>query len=152
MGRPPKLTQELITTICNAIRMGSYVETAVIYAGINKETFHNWVRKGNAKPSSIYGHFNDSVQKAWSESELRGVSDIDKAAKGEKDPTTGEWVLKPDWKATAWRLERQHAKHWSPKQTVKLEDNQTPADKSSFTDQDLHKILCDIINEDETSE
>lgn len=149
-GRPPKLNDELIKTICSAIRMGAYIETAVIYAGINKETFHDWIRKGKEKPRSKYGMFSDSIMKASAESELRGIADIDRASKGErsvdKDGNPGEWVLKPDWKATAWRLERQKPKHWSPKSTVKVEDDNTPKDQSSFKEENIHKLMCDFIN------
>jgi hypothetical protein len=45
-GRPTKLTPELVTTLINALQRSAYVETAIAYAGINKDTYYEWVREG----------------------------------------------------------------------------------------------------------
>ncbi len=45
-GRPSKLSPELTRVICDAIRLGGYIETAVAYAGLSKETFYQWMKRG----------------------------------------------------------------------------------------------------------
>ncbi len=118
--------------------MGVFLETAVQFAGISKETFHDWIRKGRTRPNSIYGRFSDAVLKAGADAIVRKVSYVDTAGKS-------------DWRAAAWHLERLSSQ-FANKQSIKVEDENTPAEKSSFTDQDLHKVLCDIINEDKKEE
>jgi hypothetical protein len=134
-GRPEIINQELIDTICNAIRMGVFVETAACFAGISKETWHAWLKKGAKEPDSIYKHFSDSILKASADAIMRKVNYVDKAAA-------------TDWRAAAWHLERL-SDRFAQKAVIKHEDDNTPADKSSFSGENLHKLLCDIINEDE---
>ena len=134
-GRPEQITQEIRDTICNAIRMGVFVETAACFAGISKETWHQWLKRGAKEPRSIYRQFSDAVLKAGADAIMRKVNYVDKAAA-------------TDWRAAAWHLERLSDK-FANKAVIKHEDDNTPSDKSSFNDKDIHKILCDIINEDE---
>ena len=95
-----KLTPELQDKIVQAIRMGNYVETAVAYAGIHKDTFYNWLQRGKDEPGSIYADFSDAVEKAKADSEVRDVALIEKAA------TDGSW------QAAAWKLERKFPQKW----------------------------------------
>jgi len=46
-GQPTKLTPEIQKTICEAIRAGSYVEIAVVIAGIHRSTFYRWLKRGD---------------------------------------------------------------------------------------------------------
>jgi hypothetical protein len=48
-GRTSKLTPEVQKAICDAIRIGGYIETAVSYVGISKETFYQWMKRGAAE-------------------------------------------------------------------------------------------------------
>ena len=156
VGAPPKLNEQLIKTICDAIKMGAYIETAAQYAGVPKKTFHDWLKRGSARKNNIYGQLSHSIEQAWAEAELRDVLALERAAKGELEPKdlnnpnkVPDYILKPDWRAAAWRLERKFARRWGQKSTLKIEDDETPESKSGLTDQDLHKVLFDIINEDE---
>jgi len=45
-GAPTKLNPEVEETICNALKMGAYLETAIAYAGISKHAFYDWVKRG----------------------------------------------------------------------------------------------------------
>jgi transposase len=129
MGRPPTLNEELIGNIVNAMRAGSYVETAAAVNGVSKEILFIWFRRGNKTPKTIYGNLVRAVHKAFAESELRDLLIIEKAARGTttaisvKDET-GEQLYdkdgikiiikpqEPNWHASAWRLERKFPKRW----------------------------------------
>lgn len=95
-----KLTPDLQDAIVSAIRMGNYVETAVAYAGIHKDTFYTWMQRGKDEPGSIYADFSDAVEKAKADSEVRDVALIQKAAND------------GSWQAAAWKLERKFPHKW----------------------------------------
>ena len=99
-GRPTKLNEELQKRICDFLRQGAYVETAAAAAGIRKDAFYDWLKKGAANPKSIYGQFSDAVAKAMADAELNDLICISVAAK------------KGNWSAAAWRLERRNPKRW----------------------------------------
>jgi hypothetical protein len=101
-GRPTKLTPEVQKKIVDAIRAGNYMETAAAYAGISKDTFYRWLRRGARARNGIYKNFHDAVEKALAESEVRDVMIIANAAA-------------TDWKAAAWRLERKFPERWGKK-------------------------------------
>lgn len=108
-GRPTKLTKELQDKICHSILIGCYVETAVQAAGIHKDTFYEWLKKGNKQKQGIYKDFTDAVNQSIADSEKRDVSIIDKAGQ------------LGDWRAVAWRLERKHQTRWGYKQKIEHE-------------------------------
>lgn len=106
----PKLTEELIETIAQAIRVGAYVETAVALAGVSKDSFYRWLRQADSDDSTLMTvKLSDAVKKALAESEKRDLDVIDKAAQ------SGEWT------AAAWRLERKFPNKWGRQSKVQLE-------------------------------
>ncbi len=135
-GRPPKLNDELIEKICNVLRIGAYVETAVVVNGVSKQLFYTWCKLAHKKPGSIYKRFLDAVEKAMEESTIRDLLVIDAAAQGEPgeflrdddgkivytargNPIMKKQSIARDWSAAAWRLERRRSKEWS--KTEKIE-------------------------------
>ena len=127
-GRPLKLTLELIGKISESLRVGNYLETACAKNGINKETFHAWLRLGcDAPPQSIYYKFSDAVSKAQAEAETRDVDIIDKAA------------LSGIWQAAAWRLERKFNARWGRpnKLQVEISRAEDSAHTVELTDEEL---------------
>jgi hypothetical protein len=102
-----KLTPELQERITAFLRAGNYVETAAACAGIHKDTFYDWCKKGR-KGEQPFAAFVDAVDRAIAESEARGGALFGKAATG-------------DWRAAAWRLERkmphQGGRHERPQLT-----------------------------------
>ena len=46
IGRPSKLTPELIETVCNEVRLGMPFSYAAIRAGISEPTFHKYKNRG----------------------------------------------------------------------------------------------------------
>ncbi|RKH77001.1 hypothetical protein D7X99_33115 [Corallococcus sp. AB032C] len=140
-GRPTKLTPELQKKIIDAIRAGNYMETAAAYAGISKDTFFRWLRKGARAKSGIYKDFHDAVEKALAESEVRDVMLIANAA------TT-------DWKAAAWRLERKFPDRWGRKERLSadLHHSGQVVKREEYDISITHEITNEILNDEEAKE
>lgn len=87
-GRPPVLTDELVKAVCNALKAGAYVETAVVINGVSKVVFYEWCKIANGKLKAKKDHtemcvkFLNAVEKAMEESTMRDLLNIDKAAMG----------------------------------------------------------------------
>lgn len=92
-----KLNEDTQKAICDVIRAGNYMETAAAYAGINRDTLYEWMKKGRAARTAgrnnIYSRFVEELELALAQGEVRDLAIIGKAA---------EQV----WQAAAWRLER----------------------------------------------
>ena len=101
-GRPVLLTPELQAEIVTYIEGGSYVETASAGAGLSKDTFYAWLKRGKKESKGIYRNFSDAIRKAIARSELRDVNNIFNAGK-------------TSWQASAWRLERKYPDRWGRK-------------------------------------
>lgn len=113
MSRPTKLNYKMQEQIVQAIRAGNYIETAASYAGINKTTLYDWLRRGAREKERVannnrarirkeeqpYVEFSNAVEKALAEAEMRDVLTISKAAEEQ-------------WQAAAWRLERKFPDRW----------------------------------------
>lgn len=156
-GAPSKLTQELIENFSNLMRMGAYVESAAAACGISKDIFYQWLRKGNKKKSGMHRALVDAVHKAAAEGEFRDLANIDKLAMGVKPvferDASGQIILdkegkpiqkvqgiRPDWKASAWRLERRNPKNWGSRQTLEhvgVDGGPIQTQTSQMTDEQL---------------
>lgn len=129
-GRKPKIPQALIEKFANCVRAGNYLETAAAFCGIPKSTMNSWFEKGRKNKRSIYAQFVEAVEEAQAQAEVRDVINIDQIAMGKKnvyerdpvtnkilfdgngDPIIKEYGFKPNWQASAWRLERKFPKKW----------------------------------------
>lgn len=121
-GRPTKFTPERTERLIEAIRAGNYRITACQYAGISKHTLRNWIAiaQGPDAPPE-YLDFLAALEKAEAEAEAYDLALIRNAARGEKDPATGEYTVKPQWQAAAWRLERKNPERWGRRDATKVE-------------------------------
>lgn len=140
-GRPTKLDQNKIKEICELLSAGNYIEPSCAYAGINKVSFYNWLKRGRREKEegkkTQYVEFLNAVEKALAEGELRHVNNIAKHAK-------------TSWQASAWMLERKNHKQWGRKETIKNEDVDTPKEKSDMTSgESLNAVLADLVEEAE---
>lgn len=101
MARTTKLTPEVQDAIVKALLLGNYVETAVAYAGIGKNTFYTWMERGLSEETEdqLYRDFRDAVEKAKASAEVKDVALIDKASQ-------------TSWQAAAWKLERKFPHKW----------------------------------------
>lgn len=140
-GSAPKLTKELIEKISRAVRNGAYVETAVAYCGISKDTFYRWLRMAaNDNEKGLYKSLSYAIERAWAEAEMKDVEAITRAVEGFPDqlavdengkviidakgyPVVAQYGLPPNWKAAAWRLERKFPDRWGRRSKVDLEAN-----------------------------
>ncbi len=109
MARPPKtkLTPEVQEKILLHLRLGAYVETAAACAGIHKDTFYEWMKKG-ARGQKPYAAFAEAVHKAVAESESRDLATVLKASA-------------KYWQAAAWRLERRFPEKYGRFDRIKVD-------------------------------
>ena len=142
MARPTKLNFDTHNKIITAIRAGNYIETAAAYAGVNKSTLYEWLKRGEREKQRVaensrygirksekpYVEFSNAVEKALAEAEIRDVAIIAKAAKEQ-------------WQAAAWRLERKFPDRWGRKDKVDLS-----ADKDGF------KIVVEYADGDKNND
>jgi hypothetical protein len=121
-GRPSLVSSEAADKVIEALRKGSYIKPACEAAGISYPTLRTWIQRGEddkaAGRSTAYADFLDRLTRARAEGELKLV------AKLEADP---------DWRATAFLLERGYRERWGraePQQsspTITLTDEQLQA-------------------------
>ena len=112
-GRPEKINAEIIEKIRTSILAGAYIETAAAFAGISRDTFYEWLKKGSAAESGIYADFSDTIKKAMAEAELRDVLVINRAAA-------------TSWQAAAWKLERKYPSRWGQRAKLELSTEDKP--------------------------
>lgn len=124
-GRPTKLNFEVQDKIVTAVRAGNYIETAAAYAGVNKSTLYDWLKRGAREKDRLaanprarvrkkelpFVEFSNAVEKALADAEVRDVSLIAQAA--------DEY-----WQAAAWRLERKFPDRWGKRVDVKQDVKQ----------------------------
>ena len=124
MARPSKLTTEIQERLFKAIHMGLTFREAARCAGIDETTFYNWKRKGKKANSGPYHQFFQSLKKAEVIAEAKHLKVIHDASAGGQEivciketiDKNGEVVSSivhqkqtiPDWKASAWLLERRY--------------------------------------------
>jgi hypothetical protein len=117
-GRPSKLTPVLQQKVCDAVRVGNGFDVAAAFAGIDKTTFHRWMKRGMRAKRGLYREFYLAVQKASSDAETRALAIVNKAAP-------------EDWRAAAWFLERKSPERWGRRDRheveAKVESTQNPA-------------------------
>ena len=95
-NKPYKLIDEGIRSrLLQAIRLGSYIEHACFYAGIDSSTFRKWRQKAE-NDIEPYKSFWKEVQLAESEAIMRRLARIEKVAE------------EGNWQADAWVLERKY--------------------------------------------
>lgn len=138
--RHTKLNKKIQDEICKYIRAGCYVETAAAMAGISKQSYYNWFKRGAReqerreqgkeadKKETVYVNFLDAVNKAMAEAELFDLTVINKAAQAGQ------------WQASAWKLERRNPKVWA--RQTKLDEKRI-AEAESRTE--LNKARLELI-------
>jgi len=98
---PDLLTPRVMKKIVNAIKLGNYIETACEYAGISKDTFYRWLKKGETEPHSKYAKFLIQVREALAVAEAYSVQKIKQS---------------DQWQSQAWWLERKFPDRWGKRE------------------------------------
>ena len=107
-NKPYKLLDTQLTErLLNAIRLGSYIEHACYYEGINARTFRMW-RKTATEGIEPYKSFWVEVTKAESEAIVRRLGRIEKAGQD------------GNWQADAWVLERKYPDKFGRRDRLEL--------------------------------
>jgi hypothetical protein len=98
MGRPSKLTAEVIKTISDALYLGVSREMSARYAGITPQCFYLWLAEAKrlvesgakkTKKNKLFFDFLTQIQSTEAEAVVKWQQVIDKAA--ERDPV---WAFK----------------------------------------------------------
>src|SRR5690554_1102925 len=132
MGRPSKLTPEVIKRLTEAIRAGNYYEAACGYAGIGYSTFRAWMVRGEKAKSGKYPEFMEAIQKAEHEAEVRMVAMWQKH-------------MPENWQAIATFLERRYPDRWG--RNMRVNQNIQQEVRGQVTERHeydvTHRILAD---------
>lgn len=99
MAAKSKLTPEIQRRIVTLLRAGNFIEITSQSVGITKETFYQWMKRGEREREGIYADFAAEVTAALAQAESRAVAVIAKAAEHH-------------WQAAAWYLERRAPTRW----------------------------------------
>lgn len=106
VGYTTKLSPEVTAVVVQAIRAGGTLDTAAAHAGIDKATYHRWLKDG--RNLQQIGIAEDDPRRDDLLLLLRFVEEIDQALADFKLVGTGG-ILKAgaeQWQAYAWLLER----------------------------------------------
>lgn len=89
-----KFSEEVVQRICDVVAAGAPFETAAAYAGVSRQIYYEWLRKGReALAEPRFRDFVERIELAMAQWEVRDLALIGKAAE-------------EHWQAAAWRLER----------------------------------------------
>ena len=105
MANKEIISVEIITKVCNAVKLGMSIGRAATYAGISRQSYYDWRKLGKEKPDSMYGLFLENIRKAESEAEIKLLIDI------QKDEA---------WQSKAWILERRFPNEWGRKDALSV--------------------------------
>jgi transposase-like protein len=126
-GRPSKLQPKTIEKLVLALQSGNTLATACNFAEIDYSTLRKWVKRAEEDQAkglrTEYFDFFQVLTRAQAEAEIFHVSLIREAAQGGKPRrhvrTTKEGVVieeteltAPDWRASAFLLERRYPASW----------------------------------------
>lgn len=100
MARPSKFTPEVTETIIKALQIGATYKDAAEAAGVDYDTYNEWVKAGKAAKSGRFYEFSEAVRKAEAQARLNYLSTIAQAA------------AKGDWKAAEAFLKRRDRANW----------------------------------------
>ena len=101
LGRKTLLDSAVSKEICAQLREGKTTKAACVSASLGERTYFDWMKKGEQEDSGIYFTFFSAVTRAREEFKAWLLDQFDIASKG-------------DWRAIAWRLERQFPKEFGP--------------------------------------
>ena len=121
IGRPPKLTAEMIKQHCDLLIQGQAIAKAAILTGISESTIYRWLALGKKEGAeAIYVELVERVSEATECSEFELLQRMRKA--GEKSD---------HWRATAWMLERRFPEKYGKKSSTQLDFENIKSESNS---------------------
>ena len=101
VGRPTLLSEETADQLVAMLRLGNYINVAMLACGVSKDRFSEWMRRGatGLPEDERFARFRERVEKARAEGQVRHVATVSRAAD-------------TDWRAATWLLERQYPQLW----------------------------------------
>lgn len=106
MARPTKLNLETSSAIVNALKIGATRKDAAGAAGVEYQTFLNWMETGRIAKSGMFFEFFDACAKAEHSARLKYLGTIAKAAQ------------EGDWRAALEYLKRRDPENWGDRQSL----------------------------------
>ena len=122
VGRPPKLTSELIEEICNLVIQGKSIARSALARNVSESTIYRWIALGKKSDSDpIYKELVERLTESCELSEFEALQTIRRATSS------------PDnWRASAWILEHRFSEKYSKNnvnQAIQMkEPNSNPDD------------------------
>lgn len=93
-GRPTKLTRDRQENIAGMIEKGHSINAACRSNGIHRETFYDWMRRGDEQEEGIYADFSDRLTRALGEGERMYENLLLEIARQNEDAATVMTMLK----------------------------------------------------------
>ena len=106
--RKVKLNPQIQDAICNEIKRGTPITSACLIAGISKDTYYRWYRKGEKAKTGRFKEFYNKIEEAKAYAIALRVENIRKAGQN------------GSWQADAWWLERMDPENFSRKDNVNV--------------------------------
>jgi len=131
-GRPLSLTESVSKAITDALKVGSYLQTAISMGGISSATFHAWIKRGHDERKRREA-FELDLAAMERKTERWAMAQADEAITKQKEEPylafmeavtlavaesevsalkTIKTASKDDWRAAAWMLERRTPTKW----------------------------------------
>lgn len=91
-GRPSKLTDTIKQRIIEVISVGGNKTLAAKYAGVCRQTLHDWLARGEKQKNGVYRDFLDEFRRAEARPELLAMGMVQQAIEN-GDLYSARWYL-----------------------------------------------------------
>lgn len=91
-GRPSKLSDTIKRRIIEVIGAGGNKTLAAKWAGVSRQTLHDWLARGEKQKSGIYRDFLDEYRRAEARPEILAMGMIQRAIQS-GDLQSAKWYL-----------------------------------------------------------
>ncbi|MDR1820706.1 MAG: hypothetical protein LBR15_10740 [Methanobrevibacter sp.] len=109
MANKLKLNKKMQETIAKNLEEGHTIKGATTLAGINKDTYYRWMKKGKEEKKGIYYNFHARINEAMEYRKFKLIQNIENHSE-------------KSWQAAAWLLERVYPEEFSLKQEFKVDE------------------------------
>jgi transposase len=136
IGRPGKLTHELVERIAYAVERGVTWEVAAQVAGVHEATLIEWRKRGEQEHDegrdTVYADLHEELTRARAAAEVALV-----------DVVRRHTVT--DWRAAAWLLERSRPDRWASTAKLTVDDKRVEPRTITPDDPDRRASIIDLL-------